>query len=109
MPAILVDGMFFAYRIFFILTERLGNALTVIKMRGGLSPSNIIFNIRNLAGVIGIIFIDAFGMAERMYQIYSLRGYDGRLHENSEWYRLTRQDWIPIGISFSILTVVTIS
>lgn len=108
LPGVLVDGMFFTYRIFFILIEKLTNALTVIKLRGGLKPANIFFNIRNLASVIGILFINAFAMSERMYSIYSLRGYENNLFHETEWYKFRKTDHIPVSLSILILTVAVI-
>lgn len=108
LPAVVVDGMLFTYRIFFILLERIQKALTIVKLRGGFRPSNIWFNIKNLAGVIGVLFIYAFDMSERMYHIYSLRGYEGRMAQGFQWYRFKKKDYIPLGISVLIITAVVI-
>ncbi|WP_349239135.1 energy-coupling factor transporter transmembrane component T [Petroclostridium sp. X23] len=106
LPGIVVDGMFFTYRIFFILLEKIQRSLTIIKLRGGLRPYNIIFNIKNLAGVIGVLFINAFDMSERMYNIYSLRGYEGKIISDNKWFKFKRLDYIPIGISVIIIAMV---
>lgn len=108
LPGILVDGMFFTYRMFFILIEKLNNSLTVIKLRGGLKPANLIFNLKNLAGVIGILFINAFGMSERLYNIYALRGYEGRLYPAGDCCRFKRSDYLPVSLGLVILIVVVV-
>lgn len=108
LPGVVVDGMFFTYRIFFILLEKLQKALTIIKLRGGFRPSNILFNVKNLAGVIGVLFIHAFDMSERMYNIYSLRGYEGKLSQENNWYKFKKSDYIPIGVSIIIIAVAVI-
>ncbi|MGE4282412.1 MAG: CbiQ family ECF transporter T component [Clostridia bacterium] len=108
LPGVVVDGMFFTYRIFFILLEKIENSLTIIKLRGGLRTYNILFNLRSLAGVIGILFINAFDMSERMYIIYSLRGYQGRIPTESKWFAFKKLDFIPIGISIMIIVMAVI-
>lgn len=108
LPGVLVDGMFFTYRIFFILLEKIGNALTVLKLRGELRLGNVLFYLKHLAGVIGLVFINAFAMSERMYSIYSLRGYEGKLHEGKEWLNFNKYDVFPLGLSLVISTVVVI-
>ncbi|MDK2800181.1 MAG: cobalt/nickel transport system permease protein [Clostridiales bacterium] len=108
LPKVVVDGMFFTYRIFFILLEKLQKTLVIIKLRGGFKPSNLLFNVKNLAGVIGVLFIHAFDMSERMYNIYSLRGYEGKILQENRWYKLKKLDYIPIGISIMIIAVVKI-
>ncbi|NLY42797.1 MAG: hypothetical protein GX066_02270 [Clostridiaceae bacterium] len=108
LPGVVVDGLLFTYRTFFILLDKLQKALTVIKLRGGFRPFNIIFNVKNLAGVIGVLFIHAFDMSERMYNIYSLRGYEGRLVLESKWYGLKKWDCIPLGIGIIILALVVV-
>ncbi|AZR72330.1 hypothetical protein BBF96_02340 [Anoxybacter fermentans] len=79
LPDVLVDGMFFTYRIFFILIKEVQNLLTNIKLKGGYHPFNVIFNIKNLAGALGVLFIHSFDLSERMYKILIVRGYTGSL------------------------------
>lgn len=96
LPGIIVDSMFFTYRIIFILIDKIANIISMLKLRGGWRPSNLLFNIRNLAGALGILFINTFDMADRMYDIYSLRGYEGNLHFQGLWYKLRKIDVIPV-------------
>ena len=108
LPQIIVDAMFFTYRILFILIDKVKNILTIIKLKGGFRWYNITFNIRNLAGAIGVLFINSFDMLERMYNIYSLRGYEGNLHVHSKWYKLNRIDFIPLIIALILLVMVVV-
>lgn len=106
LPGVIVDGMFFTYRIFFILLEKVGNTLTVMKLKGGFNPSKILFNIRNLAGVMGVLFIHAFDMSQRMYNIYALRGYEGSVFQKNNWYEFKRIDVVLILTGIIILLLV---
>ena len=108
LPGMVTDAMLFTYRIFFILLEKIRKSLIVIKLRGGFRPSNIIFNVKNLAAVIGIIFINAFDMSDRMYHIYALRGYSGNMMRNFKWYTFKRNDYIPITVAAIIIVLVVI-
>lgn len=109
LPDVVVGGMFFTYRIFFILLEKIENALAIIKLRGGFRPSNIIFNVKNLACILGVLFISAIDMSERMYNIYSLRGYGGSgIFLENKPYKLKKADYIPIGTGIVIFIMVVI-
>ncbi len=108
LPSMVTDAMLFTYRIFFILLEKIRKSLIMIRLRGGFRPSNIIFNVKNLAAVIGIIFINAFDMSDRMYHIYALRGYSGNMMSNFKWYHFKRNDYMPIAVAIIIIAMVVI-
>jgi len=108
LPGLLVDGMFFTYRIFFILLAKISDALTVLKLKGELKPGNLLFYLKHLAGIIGLVFINAFAMSERMYGIYLLRGYEGKLYEGKEWMNFNRRDLFPLSISVVVSTLAVI-
>jgi len=79
MPRLLVDLLLFTYRSFFILLDRVGNLLKSIKLRGGLRPFSFVANMRSLAAMAAVLLLFSFEMGERMYKIYSLRGYNGTI------------------------------
>ena len=79
LPSLLADILFFTYRSFFILLEKMEDSLKIIRLRGGYSSANIIKNIKNTGAIIANLFINSFEMSERMYKVYSLRGYSGSL------------------------------
>ena len=79
MPKVLVDIFFFTYRSFFILLEKLSNLQTNIKLRGGYHPIKIFKNMRIISSLLGTLIIQSFEMSERMYRIYSIRGYNGKM------------------------------
>ena len=108
LPDLVVEGMFFTYRIFFILIKKLSDVLVILKLRGGVRPSTLFVYLKHLAGAIGLIFINAFDMSERMYSIYSIRGYKGRLCEDQGWLKFNKNDFLPISLSVVIITVVVI-
>jgi len=80
MPPLLVDIFIFTYRAFFILVDQIGNMLRSVKLRGGYHRKNLVLNIKNMAATLGELIIHSIEMSERMYMIYTLRGYDGKLN-----------------------------
>jgi len=108
LPSVLVDIFLFTYRSFFILVEMLQNLLKSIKLRGGYHFFRIVANLKSNAGAIGVMIIHAFDMSERMYRIYSLRGYNGKIIVNPERSPLTRSDFfvILVGIGFLLWMVI---
>lgn len=103
MPSLLVDIFIFTYRSFFILIEKVENLLKNIRLKGGYSPINIIKNLKNIAGAMGVLIIHSFEMSERMYKIYTLRGYNGRIPLYVELFPLKALDISIIILSLIIL------
>lgn len=79
LPSLLVDLFLFTYRSFFILIEKVSDLIKVIRLRGGYHPTHPIRNIKNFSSALALLFVRSFEMNDRMYQIYSLRGYQGKL------------------------------
>lgn len=107
-PSIIVDILFFTYRSFFILLEKLDNILKSIKLKGGYYKYNFFKNIKNIAGIIGILIIHSFETSERMYKIYSLRGYDGKLPSIDIKIVKNKNDYFLIIIGLTLLIGVLI-
>lgn len=105
LPGILVDGMFFTYRIFFILIKEVQNLLMHIRLRGGYQPLRLISNLKNIAGALGVLFIHSFDLSERMYQMLSIRGYTGHLH-TERLIRFRTQDYILVGAGVAAIILV---
>jgi cobalt/nickel transport system permease protein len=79
LPGVIIDIFLFSYRSLFILLDKLSSMIRSIKLRGGFHPAKILFNLKNIAGMLGVLIIHAFDMSERLYRIYSLRGYSGKI------------------------------
>ncbi|NMA84195.1 MAG: hypothetical protein GX962_10085 [Epulopiscium sp.] len=79
MPKILIDIFLFTYRSIFILLASVNNMFKMIRMRGGYHPWRMIRNIKNLGQMLGVVFLRALESSERMYQIYRIRGYEGKI------------------------------
>ncbi len=107
-PSVIVDILFFTYRSFFILLGKLENILKSIKLKGGYHQFNFIKNIKNIAGIIGILIIHSFEASERMYKIYSLRGYDGKLPSGNIILIKGKKDYILIVIGIILIIGVLI-
>ena len=103
MPSLLVDIFIFTYRSFFILIEKIESLMKSIKLKGGHKTLNICKNLNNIAGAIGVLIIHSFEMSERMYKVYTLRGYNGRIPLNVELFPLKAFDFAIISASIIIL------
>ncbi|MBM7614108.1 energy-coupling factor transporter transmembrane component T family protein [Alkaliphilus hydrothermalis] len=108
MPKLLVDILLFTYRSLFILIGQIENLLKSIKLRGGYRPFSLIANLRNIAGAFGILIIHSFEMSDRMYKIYSLRGYQGGIPVTVDIFPLRKVDYIIIILGFITLAGVVI-
>jgi cobalt/nickel transport system permease protein len=107
-PSTIIDILFFTYRSFFILLEKLENIMRSIRLKGGYHFFDIFKNLKNIAGIIGTLIIHSFEMSERMYKIYSLRGYDGKLPRGEIKLIKRKTDFIFIFAGLLILTGVLI-
>lgn len=107
LPQIIVDGMFFTYRIFFIMISEVRNLLTNLKIKGGYHPFRLLTNLKNLAGAIGVLFIHAFELSERMYKILTIRGYNGRLSVGKK-AKLDYPDYILILFGINVIIMVVL-
>jgi cobalt/nickel transport system permease protein len=103
LPALLVDLFLFTYRSFFILLEKVSDLMKVIRLRGGYHPYHPIRNIKNFSSALALLFVRAFEMNDRMYQIYSLRGYTGKLPLREEAKPWTLSDFSLILISLILM------
>ncbi len=107
-PSLVVDILFFTYRSFFILLEKLENIMKNIKLKGGYHFFDIIRNLKNIAGIIGLLIIHSFEMSERMYKIYSLRGYDGKLPQGNIKIINSNLDYLIIAAGIAVFSGVII-
>ncbi|NCC81613.1 MAG: hypothetical protein EOM04_05040 [Clostridia bacterium] len=107
-PSVIIDILFFTYRSFFILLEKMENIMKSIKLKGGYHFLDIIKNLKNIAGIIGLLIIHSFEMSERMYKIYSLRGYDGKLPQGDMKIIRGNKDYIIILAGIAAFTGVII-
>lgn len=103
MPTLLVDIFLFTYRSLFILIDQIENLLISMKLRGGYRSFNPIFNLRNITGALGILIIRSFEMSERMFRVYSLRGYQGGIPVTHDFGPLKPLDYYFIGSGLIIL------
>jgi len=108
MPTLLVDIFMFTYRGVFILIEKTTNLMKSMRLRGGYHSFNIFKNAKNIVGTIGVIIITSFDMSERMYKIYSLRGYHGGIKSDVELWPLRIQDFLIMLVAIGAMIGVNI-
>ncbi len=83
LPGPVADGMFMAYRAFFLLFDELGRVLQAIRLRGGAGPTRAA-QLRTYGEAMAVIVIHAADMTERMYRMMTVRGYSGRIRSSGE-------------------------
>jgi cobalt/nickel transport system permease protein len=102
LPDIVIDSLFLTYRSFFMLVAKAVNLFTAIRLRGGYNPLKILFNIKNTAKMVGVMVIHSMDMSERIYNIFLLRGYNGKVLYPRSRLSFKKQD----GIILPILAVL---
>lgn len=107
-PKVIVDLLIFTYRSFFILLDRVGNTIRSIKLRGGFKKFAFFGNIRSLTGMTAVLLLHSLDMGERMYKIYTLRGYNPELPIQFHWKKLRTSDFLFIILSIMVLIGVLI-
>lgn len=107
LPGVLADGLFFTYRIFFILLQEIQNLLTHVRLRGGYTRFRLILNLKNIAAALGVLFIHSFDLSERMYQMLTIRGYTGRMvtERTNHW---ARRDYVLLAAGVVVIVLVII-
>jgi cobalt/nickel transport system permease protein len=122
-PRLVGDALFLTYRAFFLTLESMGHLLTALRLRGGLVPGHYVSNARNIASSLGLLLVNSLDMSQRLYDVLSVRGYNGRLAGSDRWRRLslvvTRSgpesvacdnqrslaDWPPLGLGVLALAL----
>ena len=108
MPTLLVDVFMFTYRGVFILIEKTTNLMKSMRLRGGYDSFNIFKNGKNIVGTIGVMIITSFDMSERMYKIYSLRGYRGGIKSDVELWPLRIEDVLIMLVAIGAMIGVNV-
>lgn len=108
LPALVTDALFLTYRSLFILLDLLGDLLTALWLRGGLSRGRLLHNARNLAGGLGLLLLRAISLSEGLYQVLRLRGYSGKLAGGVRRRIFTGYDLLPLLVGATMLGAAAI-
>ena len=103
LPRLVADGLFLTYHSLFLLLEELGHMLTALRLRGGLRRDRPISSAGNMARSLGMLLIRAIDLAERLYQILTIRGYRGRITTTARWRAVGRADVLPLAAAAVLL------
>ncbi len=103
LPKVIVSSLFFAYRIFFMLLQKLSDSLKNMRLRGKFGLSHSVFYLKSIAGVLGSVFISAVDMSERMSVIYAIRGFNGRIYTKNSWRRFSAYDILPVLTGIAVI------
>jgi cobalt/nickel transport system permease protein len=98
---------FFSYRFFFLFIDESEKRLTAFRVRGGLlGPLGT--KIRNIAKLIGLLFVSYMESGEKVYYAVKTRGYRGMFStETVAGREMTRDDYVPILLAlFSVVILV---
>ncbi|HAE43586.1 MAG TPA: hypothetical protein DCG34_11830 [Clostridiales bacterium] len=108
MPSLLVDVFLMTYRSFFIILDKVDNLLRSIRLKGGYRPKQLLMNFKTIAAMLGTLIIQSFEMSERMYKIYELRGYSGKIPIRADLKLISKTDyWLLLtGVIILIGTVM---
>lgn len=102
LPSFLIDGLYFTYRSFFIFHTLVSNLILTLKLKGGYGRFSFIRNIKNVGGAVAITFIRAIDSAERMKDIFHIRGYEiGNIRLQKE----KKSIWNLYPVFLSIFTI----
>ena len=105
LPRLVADGLFLTYHSLFLLLEELGHMLTALRLRGGLRADRPVATARNVARSLGMLLIRAIDLAERLYQILTIRGYRGRITTSPRWRSVGRADALPLAAGVVLIAV----
>ena len=87
---------FLSYRFFFLFMEESERRLTAIRVRGGLHGS-IWSKVRNVASLMGLLFVSFIESGEKVYDAIKTRGYRGRFSAEAVTAGgITRNDGAPL-------------
>jgi len=99
MPRAVCEALFLTYRAIFILVETIENVFRSLYLRGGYGTGSLARNLRGGAVGLGVGFLRAIDLTERMNQVMVIRGYEDRLH-GSLTERLSAADALPVLLAF---------
>ncbi len=97
-PPLLVDALFMTYRTFFIIMSNVEQLFLNMRLRGALTWRNPGWSFMAVANGLALTFVQTIAMSERLYQTYSLRGYNGRLILNGYNDRVRANELLMIGL-----------
>jgi cobalt/nickel transport system permease protein len=87
---------FFSYRFFFLFVDESEKRLNVFRVRGGLQGS-LANKIRNIAKLMGLLFVSYLDSGERVYDAVKTRSYKGMFSaEAAVRKRVAKDDCAPI-------------
>ncbi|HHW98177.1 MAG TPA: hypothetical protein GX738_00950 [Firmicutes bacterium] len=76
LPRLVVDALFFSYRLFFISLRSLENLLLSLRQRGAFAEGNGAWSCWSTLQAIGYLTINTIAASQRLEQNYRLRGYE---------------------------------
>ncbi len=97
-PPLLVDGLFMTYRTFFIIMSNVEQLFLNMRLRGALTWRNPGWSFVAAANGLALTFVQTIAMSERLYQTYSLRGYQGHLILSGYDDRVRANEAVLIGL-----------
>lgn len=103
-PPILGDVFLFTYRGLFLLFRKSTMLIQVVKIRGGFRPSFFLYDLKNIAAILGLLVVESFSISERMYAAFALRGYAGTLPRPESRRNWAKED---IGVFVCLILVLT--
>ena len=105
LPGIIHDGLYLTYRSLFVLLDMTDALVKGLKVRGGLTKSKHLRNIKNFSSGIGLVLIKGFDMTEKYYGVMKVRGYTGKIADDKSDEAISNGDLIITGAGILIILV----
>lgn len=109
LPRVVADGLFMTYRSFFIMLQLLDNFLDALRLRGGFRPGRMLANAGNVGSGIGMMFIRSYEKSQRLYDVMSVRGYNGKMASPVRFAGFTMDDVPYFAAAFAFLVILAVA
>ncbi len=92
------------YRYFFMIIEEVEMKFKMMRLRGGMS-GGLRSSFINIGKTIGCLFLESIERGERIYGFLFIRGFDGKIHSETE-DKIDFFDIIPPLAGISVLLII---
>lgn len=103
LPPLLVDTVWFTYRLFFILLGKALQMLSALRRRGAFARGNFCWSCRMVFNAWGWLLLLMLQVSQQLMQSYRLRGYDHSLPAQVECPPAGRRDWLGAMLSIALV------
>jgi len=103
LPRLVVDGLFFTYRLFFLSLLTLESLLSSLRHRGAFARGNRVWSGLATLQAVGYLVIDTIATSQRLEQNYRLRGYDTGIYTSTHDYVWRVNDGMLLALLLAVV------